>query len=249
MSPTRRQLLDGPRSTFQIGEALSKTFSVWGSNLLPLVLVTLIVNVPTLFFMRQELQAVGTKDAQLWSALAQVSSGLMGVLATGAVTYAVVQQLRGRPCGMGEALSVGAARFFPVIGVALLSMLCILGGLLLLFVPGVIASLMLFVATPVAIIERPGVVASLKRSSELTKGVKLPLFVLLYLIIGIATGILMYTLGMGIRSAELTTKWVVLGATHVLVQSFSAVLPAVIYVLLRKSRDGASVEDLAKVFD
>ncbi len=248
MSPTERQLIDGPRSTFQIGEALSKTFSVWGSNLLPFVLVTLVVNVPTLFFMRQTLIPHEAKEAQLWSALANFSSSVVNVLATGALTYAVVQQMRGRPCGMGEALSVGAARFFPVIGVAILSMLAIMGGLILLIVPGIIVSLMLMVATPVAIIERPGVVASLKRSSALTKGVKGQLFVML-LLIGVVGGIVGYAIGMGIVDAALNVKWIVLGVLHVVVQSFSAVLPAVVYVLLRASRDGASVEDLAKVFD
>ena len=73
MSPTQRQMLDGPRSTFQVGEALSKTLSVWGSNLIPFVLVTLIVNAPTLFFMRRTLFAVEEKEAQLWSALASLS--------------------------------------------------------------------------------------------------------------------------------------------------------------------------------
>jgi len=59
-----------------------------------------------------------------------------------------------------------------VIGVALLEMLAIVGGFLLLVVPGIIVSLMLMVAVPVAIIERPGVMASLKRSAALTKGIK-----------------------------------------------------------------------------
>lgn len=248
MSPTSRQMLDGPRSTFQIGDALSKTFSVWGSNLLPLVLVALVVNVPTLYFMRQQLFAQAQKDVQLFGALVNLSSMVMSTLATGAVTYAVVQQLRGRRCGMGEALSVGAARFFPVIGVALLSMLAITGGLILLIVPGIIVSLMLFVAMPVAIIERPGVVASLKRSSALTKGVKGQLFVM-SLLIAIIGGALGFAIGMGIAKVEPNTQWIVLGALQVVVQSFGSVLPAVVYVLLRASREGASIEDLAKVFD
>ena len=248
MSPTQRQMLDGPRSTFQIGEALSKTFSVWGSNLLPFILVTLIVNIPTLYFMRRQLTSVAEEDVRLWGALSQVSGWVMSILATGAVTYAVVQQLRGRPCGMGEALSVGAARFFPVIGVGLLTMLAVVGGLILLIIPGLIVSLMLLVATPVAIIERPGVVASLKRSSELTKGVKGQLFVML-LLIGFVGGIIGFVVGMVLQGSAPNTSWIVLGALHVLVQSFGVVLPAVVYVLLRASRDGASIEDVAKVFD
>jgi len=106
VSPTPREMLDGPRSTFQIGDALSKTFSVWGRNLLPLLIVTLIVNLPTILILRQTLLPHPPKEAQYWGLAMNLSSWVMGILATGAVTYAVVQQLRGRPCGMGEALSV-----------------------------------------------------------------------------------------------------------------------------------------------
>ena len=248
MSPSQREMLDGPRSTFQIGDALSKTFSVWGSNLVPFVLVTLIVNVPTLYFMRRQFFAVEERDVQLWGALNYFSGIVMGTLASGAVTYAVVQQLRGRPSGMGEALSVGAARFFPAIGVALLSILAIVGGFLLLVIPSIIVFLKLYVATPVAIMERPGLVGSLKRSSALTTGVKGQLFamILLLLVVGILLGIVV---GLAIEFSDLNTQWIVHGAFEVIVQSFGAVLPAVVYVLLRASRDGASIEDVAKVFD
>lgn len=248
MSPSQRKMLDGPRSTFQIGEALSKTFSVWGSNLIPFVLVTLIINAPTLYFMRRQFFAVEEKDVQLWGALGFLSGIVMGTLASGAVTFAVVQQLRGRPCGIGEALYVGAARLFPAIGVALLSGLAILGGFLLLVIPGIIVFLKLYVATPVAIMERPGVVASLKRSSALTTGVKGQLFVMSILIFVVAF-VVGYAIEMGTGDSSPNTRWIVHGAFEVVVQSFGAVLPAVVYVLLRASRDGASIEDVAKVFD
>lgn len=248
MSPTPREMLDGPRSTFQIGDALSKTFSVWGKNLLPLLIVTLIVHLPTFLILRQTLLPHPPKEAQYWGLAMNLSSLVMGILATGAVTYAVVQQLRGRPCGMGEALSVGVSRFFPVIGVALLEMLAIVGGFLLLVVPGIIVSLMLTVAVPVAIIERPGVMASLKRSAALTKGIKGQLFVM-FLLLAIGGGVVGFLVGMGVAEASLNTRWIVLSALQVVVQSFGAVLPAVVYVLLRSVREGANIEDVAKVFD
>lgn len=248
MSPTPRRMLDGPRSTFQIGDALSQSFSVWGKNLLPLLVVTAVTSIPTLLILRETLRPHPEQEAALWNLALSFSGSVMSILATGAITYAVVQQMRGRPCGVGEAISVGLSRFFPVIGTALLAMLAIVGGLLLLVVPGIIVSLMLSVAVPVAIIEHPGVVASLKRSAALTRGIKGQLFVM-FLLIGLVTGFLGFAVGMGLRTSGLTTQWIVHGALQVVAGSFGAVLPAVVYVLLRSAREGANIEDVAKVFD
>ena len=71
------------------------------------------------------------------------------------MTYGVFQYLRGKKAAMGNCLSVGLSRMFPVIGVAILSGLMIFGGLILLVIPGLIFMTMVYVAVPTAIVERP----------------------------------------------------------------------------------------------
>ena len=50
------------------------------------------------------------------------------------------------------------------------------GSHLNLVIPGLVLSTIWWVAIPVAVVERPGTVASLRRSSELTKGVRWRIF-------------------------------------------------------------------------
>jgi len=57
----------------------------------------------------------------------------------------------------------------------------------------------------------------------------------MFLLIAIVGGIVGFLVGMGITNVSLNAKWIVLSALQVVVGSFGAVLPAVVYVLLRRS--------------
>jgi hypothetical protein len=182
---------------------------------------------------------------QLLSTVLQMA---LGSVAAGALTFGVLQALRGKPISLGECISTGFARLLPVLGVSFLVALCVLGGFILLIVPGFIVLCMLTVAVPVAVIEKPGVMASLRRSAALTKGFKGTIFAiyfvlwLLGILIGFVVAIPLVT--MGLLGALLTTA-----ASLVVSGALQAALPAVIYQRLRDIKEGASVEDLAKVFD
>jgi hypothetical protein len=82
----------------------------------------------------------------------------------GAVTYGVVQVLRGRTMSIAQAGAIAVRRFLPLIGVAILVGLLFWLGIVLLIVPGLIVYAMYYVAAPVCIAEQAGVGASLSRS-------------------------------------------------------------------------------------
>lgn len=241
--------------TFSVGEVLKRSFGIWLKNLVPFTLLTLLVYSPLfiytfIFFSSDSI----TASSILTYGLVTLAGGLtLSQVAAGAVTYGVIQQLRGQHAGIGKCISVGISRLIPVILVGLLVLLCIAGGLLLLIVPGVILACMLYVAVPAAVVERPGVFGALKRSADLTKGYKGSIFGLLFII-----GIIENVISKVVESAfatdfktmdDVKVYFIVLLVVAVALGALRAVTNAVAYHDLRLTKEGVDVNQLAAVFD
>jgi uncharacterized membrane protein len=159
---------------------------------------------------------------------------------------------------MLDCLTTGLGRFFPVLGVAILTMLAIAGGLLLFIVPGLIVTCVLYVTTQVAVLERPGVFGALSRSSELTRGHRWQIFaiVLLVWLLNYAVSELMQVLMVDeLQRAEADLYAVLrryfyldLGRT-VLMGSLSSVMASSAYYYLRLEKEGTSADELSRVFE
>ena len=122
-------------------------------------------------------------------------------------------------------------------------------GLLLLVVPGIIAAVMLWLAIPVAVVERPGVIESLKRSADLTKGYRGSIFGIL-IVIGIVLIVITMILSFILLSAAGFTVYSIgLWVIQALFSAFSATAAAVGYYYLRSTKEGVDIGDIAKVFD
>jgi len=192
-------------------------------------------------------------------------------LGVAAITYGAVQDLRSRTVSVGECLSRGLGLMFPVLGVALLCTLLtaavpMLVGYILEMVSPTLARvvnfilqaaawLILYVAIPVAVIEQPGAVASLKRSVHLTEGYRFCILWMGFLIglIGLAVGAvigLLFYLLFTISSALASIIAVLAGiAITLLFVSYAAALPAVTYYNLRVAKEGTDIVEIGKVFD
>jgi hypothetical protein len=242
---------------------LSLGFSVWARNLLPFTAISALVHAPLIVYTVLLLgkgQPETPEEAEVfsdawtrWSIVVPVGSVLLSLIATGALTYGVVQQLRGQRASFGSCVTVGLARLPAILGVGVLVALCVGLGFLLLIVPGIILFCMLWVAVPVAVIERPGIRASLSRSAELTRGARGPIFLVL-LVLGVLGKVLSLVIeAVFFRPPEwenLKTYLVVEFLIGVVAMgSLQATVNAVGYWQLRSSREGATIEDLAKVFD
>jgi len=242
-----------------LGGIIGKTFTIWWRNIVPFFLMATLIYIP-LFAMGAQFHSQPRDDLGriTFSLVVWLVDFLLRPILTAAVTYAVVQHLRGVRVGIGQCLSVGFSRILPVLGVSLLVGLCVLGGFILLFVPGVIIAIIFYVAVPVAVIERPGVLNSLRRSAQLTKGYRWILFAIVLLftvMIGAAAMVLMLPamVAMGAFTDPTVTQgagWFFLQqGIGLIVTPLGAIVPAVIYHDLRVGKEGADVEELAEVFD
>src|SRR5215472_15121435 len=150
---------------FTIGLALSRSGRIWLQNL-PLFLgVALLAHVPEFLLSCLWIDQPPTRFSQRAEAL---PTSLLGYVVTGLVTYSVLEQLRGRRTSARKSLSIGMEKFGPLLGTAIVTSLLIGFLLLLLVVPGVIASIRWMLVSPIVVaenVENPRV-----RSSVLTAG-------------------------------------------------------------------------------
>jgi hypothetical protein len=178
--------------------------------------------------------------------------------ATAAITYGTVNELRGRQRSLGEFLRGGLAQGGAAIRVAFLSGLAILLGFVALLLPGLFLYTIWWVAIPVAVIERPGALASLTRSADLTKGFRWRIFGLLaafmiaaFALAALSGGIVAAALaivGGGEQAFERYLVFIEWLWTS-LIMAAQATLSAVGYYSLRVAKEGVEIGDIAAVFD
>ncbi len=234
---------------FKAGWVLRDTFQTLVRNVLPFGIMALVcgavihglgVALGPLILSFAEGDAYPSVNPSFFSLLlVLILLCLFGV--TAMVSYGTYQDLLGRPIRFAACVGRGLALILPVSGAAILVIVITAPLYLALILPGVLATLVLYVFIPVAVIERPGVVATLKRSRDLTRGHLLPIFVIL-LVLGLADAV-------AAGLAWLILPFMGSPATLVLellVQSLSvllfAVTPTVAYVHLRRAGEGTAAE-------
>jgi hypothetical protein len=231
--------------TFSFGDILGQTFSTYAANFLAFVSITALVSLPAI------LATLIVGSNPLGAFIPGLIGLVTGPIGTGAITYGVYEYLLGRQTTVGDCLRVGFANVVPVLGVAILSGLIIVAGIILCFVPGLIAMTVLAVAVPVAIQEREkrDILVALRRSAALTEGYRWDVFGVLFVIgainlgVGIVVGVLFGMTG-HIEQARLIAQ--VIG---ILVGGLGATAPAVMYYRLRSVKESVDVRDIASVFD
>jgi hypothetical protein len=246
----------GTEGTFRLGDVFSKSFGMFGRHFVAFFLLTVIANIPNYVFQWGFAPTTPAAPGEIptfnpWILLALPVGIVCSTIATGAMTYGVVQDLRSGPVSIGEAIAVAARRFLPMIGVAFaVGILAVLGFILLVF-PLFIVMCMYFVAAPVCIAEREGVGASLRRSRFLTKGHRWQIFGALFLVLIIsliAGGAVAGAIGAA-SIVGATTVTIFQGAVNAVLGAFYAVMTAVFYYHLRVAKEGVDLAKIASVFD
>src|SRR5262245_23105166 len=169
---------------FRVGHVISEAFSVLSRNFLAFFIVTVVAYLPALLL--SQISAGDGNDAGAIVAAGLLGALLMvvfGMLSQAVIVHAAFQNMRGRPVQLGEALNIAMQRFFPILGVALLTAILAGLGMLALLVPGFILLIMWFVAIPVCVVEQRGAWASMQRSAELTKGHRWKIFGMMILLV------------------------------------------------------------------
>jgi hypothetical protein len=238
-----------------VARVLDRTSSVLSRNFLAFFIVTTIAQLPAQVLSHAFAPAAADAGPNLGLGMILIAIGLwlltfaLGMFCQAIVLYGAFQQMRGQPVSLTDSLQVGLRRFFPILGLTILSMLGVLGAAILLFFPALIPLTMWFVATPACVVERLGPVRSLGRSRWLTKGHRwkiLGLILSQFIVLGIVSGALAPILG----SAGGTTL-ALLGAVlwSGLWGAFYAISVVVTYHDLRVAKEGIDIEQIAAVFD
>jgi hypothetical protein len=232
---------------FRIGRVFSRTTAVLSRNFPTFFAVATAAALPNVLVSQSGLEKMGTTGAALMVA-AVILAMMLGVFCKAIIFHGAFQDLRGAPVKLGPALRAAASRIMPLIGLTICATLGVFIGVVLLIVPGIILSVMWFVAAPVCVVERKGPLASLGRSAEITRGHRwaiLGVSILLGLAAVLVTGILEAVLGqLGDAVAALGTLiWD--GAWG----AFYAVFLGIIYHDLRVAKEGIDTHQIAAVFN
>lgn len=244
------------RGSFSVGAVIKRSFGTYFANFVPFTVLALIFYLPSLIYgfstFNDALGGIepGFSPGQI---VIMIVSVVLTYVLVGALVFGTVQHLGGVKVSIGSIISRGLATIGPVIVIAIALSIIIGIGFALLVVPGIFLLVVYAVVVPAAVVERPGIVASFKRSWELTKGYRWPvlgvllilivILLVLSLIVGTVAGIVVFTM-------DSITLIVVV---NYLVSAFSgalmAVTIAVLYHDLRVAKEGVSTAQIAAVFD
>jgi len=250
MSNTMISAASAAGGDFRIGPVFSRAWDIGLRNADKFLVVTAIAGLPHLLAYLSAVPALMSPGRVLLvSLLTFIMRLFLGTISQAVVLYGAFQDMRGRPVHLGEAIHRGLSRFFPILGVAILTSLGIVFASLLLLIPGVMLAIRWAVALPVCVVEGAGPLASLRRSAVLTRGHRWKIFAILLLLVimGPLVGAMVASVfrsHAGALMAALayfawTAMWGVL---------YYGVL-TMIYHDLRVAKEGVDVEQLAAVFD
>ena len=230
------------------GLLLRQTFSVYLANFISFSLIAALVLSPVLVTSALQI-AEGTGGMSvLYGALTGILGLLLGPVATAALTYGVFQQVRGKPATLLNCLGTGFRLLPSVLGVSILNGLAIFGGALLCIFPGFIIACTLSAAVPAAVIEREGIMKSLRRSRALTQDHRWSIFGALFTIWLLNALGEMLVAGVALR-APMVLHLILRLMLIVVFSALQATAPALIYYNLRRVKESIDVEEIAAVFD
>lgn len=255
-------------ATFRIGRVFGDTFNVLGRNLgLCIGLATIFSGIPTFlyqYFVGSRVEAA-IASAESGAAVPPAFDGtavltgvfvfvLYMVLASilqAALVRATIQDLNGQQATFADALGRAITMIVPIIGLSILVYLGVGFGFMLLFIPGLYLLVRWSAAVPVLVQEQLGVLASMKRSSELTAGNRWRIFGLLVIVI-VSLWVLQLVLGLlTLAIMPLLGAVVATGVVAMLSAVLSGIISiavAVSYVELRYVKEGTDVKELAEIF-
>jgi hypothetical protein len=227
-----------------LGAVLDETWTLYTRFFVRFFAIALIVFAIVNVLFALFLEAVDRDSAggAVLAGLVALAVTLVGSMwLTGALVHTVVDARDGT---LGTTIGDAFARARPFIGTLILASLLaglgILGGLILLIVPGIILAVRWSLVAPSVVLEHRGVKESLGRSNGLVRGDAWTVFALI-IITGVLGGIA-GSLLQAAFSAFPPFVEVALGQTiaNAVVQPFSAIAITLVFLRLREQKDGAA---------
>jgi hypothetical protein len=248
-----------------VGDILSAAFDLYKRHWQTFIQIVAVVVVPLTiiqYFLQDQLtseanvvvdqttgQVTITNPDSFWAAtIGSLVFAVIGLLITqvltGALARAAAGSLVGETPTPGDAFKFGFARLGSIILIGLLVALIVIGGFILLIIPGIIFAVKLSVSIPALIVENRRGTDAISRSWNLTTGHfwhVLGTWIVAYIIAAIVTAVLTALGG---------DNWLVRGIlasiASVITTPFLALVTVLIYLDLRARKEGLTEEVLRR---
>jgi hypothetical protein len=244
-----------------LGDILSTAFEVYKANATKLIVIVAIVVVPlallsalftdVIFDPTAEivnvngvptLENVGFFTVLIAGAIGAVIAFVMGFVLQAAVTRAAAQAVIGDPVDAEASYRYGFKRLGSVILVSLLVGLILLGGFILLIIPGIIFLVFLAVTIPALVVENKRGTDALGRSWNLVKGAFWHVLGTI-VVAGIIVSVVSAIIG-AIGGDNFVVSWIFTSIAQIITVPFSALVSVVLYLDLRARQESLTAETL-----
>jgi len=232
---------------FRIGRVLSRAIGICGRNIIPFTLIGLLTSLPNFGPSLLASSHYATEHAAIRILPFSFTSLVFIPIGFAIVLLVTLQDLDGAAPDFGAATRQAFARYLPLLGCTICGGLAVIGGMILLVVPGIIFLVLLSVCGQACVAERLGPIASLSRSAALTKGKRWRVLGLMLVILLISGGITAASrpLQLYLGTTGLIVAYLVTGV----VEAFKNTISAVQFHDLRVAKEGIGTERIAAVFD
>jgi hypothetical protein len=251
---------------FRIGAILGQATDIFRKNFVSFGLTSvLLLALPTILIFALVMPGL-MQGGHIWTAqIPTLFQMVFQLILMGAICYGTYAAIDGRSPSIAELLSHGVAGILPLLGIIGIFVLVMIPSAFLLFIPIIFIACMWWVVVPVAVVEKAGVIGSLKRSAALTKGARMRIFglMLLYIVFSFVIGLASMTLlvggGLSMTSIAASSMAMMTGGLSIflvvsqifgaLLFAYISVVVAVCYAELRRIKEGVSVKDVAHIFN
>ena len=264
--PPPPPMMGGPQGGIPpktLGEILSAAFNIYKANASKLVVIVAVVVVPlsfvsalvsgvalapgktTVTILGQPTEVVDTRGALtvlFVAAIGAAISVIIWAVLEAAIIRAAAEATIGDPVDPEASYRYGFRRLGSVILVSLLVGLAVLGGLILLVIPGLIFAVFLSVAIPALIVENRRGTDAMGRSWNLVKGHfwhAVGVIVVAGLITGVIDGIIS-----SIGGHAWFIRWIFTAIATVVTAPYSALVLVLLYLDLRARSESLSAQTL-----
>ena len=199
--------MDTPTPRFEpmtTGTLIDRAFRLYTANFALMLGITAAAYVPFYLIMLAIESSLGVnlqdRGAALTTLLFQIAfmvlwASIAFPIASGAATYAISERYLGKEATISESLRQGLSRFWTLSIAQITATIRVLIGFVLLIVPGILWTLSYSLIIPAVLVEGQKAIPSLRRSSDLVKGQRGKVFLVL-LVINLLQMILAVGVGM-----------------------------------------------------
>jgi hypothetical protein len=241
-------LQEASTERFNIGRVTSRMFDLIRRNFVTFfALAFLFSGVPTIISTVLGLYDDAAPGSSFLLALAM--DMILLTFLQAALTRATLDDFGGKRVSLVPAIATALTLLFPLLGLALLTGLAIMLGLLALVVPGLYLLLRWMVTSAALVSERLTITGAMRRSTNLTAGHLWPIFGLTILYFVFVLVALYASAAVTNVFDETMTGLLIDGALNAFDAMVSTVGVASIYFELRQIKEGVSVSDIAAVFE